>query len=325
MDININASLFTGYNNPKVKGNYKLKDWLLCGNTNNEDIEFIETVELIRTFTLSDYSDLKTEYKPIYKVKDIVKTTYKPNLPAITPSLQYKVNGKRGNKSDIIQHTGFIQYDIDFKENKHITNYFELKEQLKKIPEIVSCMLSVSGNGFWGLVAISDTSKHLQHFQALENAFKSINIVIDTACKDIGRLRGYSYDKEPYINENAKVFTALYEPRKPKKIIPKINNYSNGNNTYSNKTRVESCLNKIQAQNIDITADYHTWVQLAYSIASEFGISGKQYFHITSQYYSGYNYKESDTLYSNACKNNAIKVDISLFFKVCKENNITFL
>lgn len=322
MDIETNASLFNGYKDNKVINNFPLSSWVL---PTKEDTDLINTVMLIRSFTLAAKCEKKQQFKQIIKIKDLVKTTYKPSLPAITPSLQYRISGKRGTKTDIIKHTGFIQYDIDFKENKHISNYSELKEQIKKIPEIVSCMLSVSGNGYWGLVAISDTSKHLQHFQALERAFKSVNIIIDSACKDVGRLRGYSYDEDPYINEKAKVFTATYEPPKQKQYKQKKHTYSNSKNIYNNTTRFESCLSKIQAQNIDITGDYPTWLKLAYSIASEFGTSGNQYFHAISQYHSGYNNNECEKLYNNVAKGNINKIDISLFFKICKANNISFM
>jgi hypothetical protein len=49
-------------------------------------------------------------------------------LPAITPSGIFS----RRDEAGLIKHSGFMQVDIDHKENAHIGNYTELKAQLAK-------------------------------------------------------------------------------------------------------------------------------------------------------------------------------------------------
>ena len=52
-------------------------------------------------------------------------------------------------------------------------------------------------------VNVPAISKHLK------NIFESMGLTIDPACKDVCRLRFYSYDAEAYFNLNAKPFTGL--------------------------------------------------------------------------------------------------------------------
>ncbi len=59
----------------------------------------------------------------------------KVSLPAITPS---GVFSSRSEK-DLIEHSGFLAFDIDLKDNLHITNFHNLKEQLSNIPNIAYC------------------------------------------------------------------------------------------------------------------------------------------------------------------------------------------
>lgn len=129
-------------------------------------------------------------------------------MPCITPS---GIFSQRGNKH-LIRHTGLISIDIDQKENTQIANYAALKSELCKIPNVAYCGLSVSGTGFWLLIPITQTEKHQLHFKFIEQYFKSKNIIIDTACCDVARLRFYSYDKDAYFNHTAKPLQRLYEP-----------------------------------------------------------------------------------------------------------------
>jgi len=143
----------------------------------------------------------------------------KKRLPAITPSGIFSKRGKDG----LISHSGFIQFDIDFTGNSHIGNFKELKSQICNIINVAYCGLSVSGNGFWGLIPIAFPQKHEAHFLAIARAFNSVGITIDPSCKDVCRLRFASYDPNSYFNPEAKTFTGLYEPPLPIK-----RNYNNG-------------------------------------------------------------------------------------------------
>lgn len=127
---------------------------------------------------------------------------FKKQLPAITPSGIFTERRKSG----LVQHSGLIAFDIDNIGD----SASDIKAALSEIPNIAYCGLSVSGQGLWGLIPISNADKHEAHFRAIELAFAGIGITIDKACKDVSRLRFYSYDSDAYINHNAVVFDQVY-------------------------------------------------------------------------------------------------------------------
>jgi hypothetical protein len=170
-------------------------------------------VNLMTWLTSAKY---KVQVEKIRNSKDkLEKAILKKQLPAITPSGTFSHRAING----LILHSGLLAFDIDFKGNEHINNYFDLKTQLSNVKNIAYCGLSVSGNGFWGLIPIKWPDKHESHFKGVEMAFKEMGIKIDPACKDVCRLRFYSFDPEGYFNHSAKVFTGLYEPKKTLKSV----------------------------------------------------------------------------------------------------------
>jgi phosphotransferase system IIB component len=127
-------------------------------------------------------------------------------MPCITPSGLFS---KRG-KNYLQKHTGLIAIDIDLKDNLHLSNFAKLKSELCKIQNVAYCGLSVSGKGYWMLIPITYPDQHEEHFKFIESYFKSKSLVIDSACKDIARLRFYSYDTEAYFNHAAIPLQAIY-------------------------------------------------------------------------------------------------------------------
>ena len=134
----------------------------------------------------------------------------KATLPAITPSGVFSYRAA----DCLMEHSGLICLDIDLKGNEAIGNFFELKEQLVKIPNVAFCIKSVSGKGYAVGIPLAYPERHGQHFDALKRIFERLGIQIDKACRDVSRLRGYSYDEDIYLNDNAKVFTLYDEPKK---------------------------------------------------------------------------------------------------------------
>jgi hypothetical protein len=93
----------------------------------------------------------------------------------------------------------------------------QLKEKVCSIANVYYCGYSCSGRGVWALIPLHDSTKHLEHFRALDVIFKRIGLIIDSGCSNINRLRFASYDSEPYINEKAEKFSIiLVDIQKPK-------------------------------------------------------------------------------------------------------------
>lgn len=224
-------------------------------------------------------------------------------LPAITPSVLFH---HYRNTDNIVSHSGFIAFDIDSKDNTHVNNYSDLKKQITKIQNVAYCGLSVSGNGFWGLIPIADKEQHLQHYEALEIAFKKLGLNIDPKCKDRTRLRIYSYDPEPYFNHHAKPFTATYIRPKPTRKI-----YAHSGD--EDERAVQSCLNQLTS---DITSGYGDWFAIGCSLAA-LGEAGRDYFHSVSRYHPDYSFAQTDRQF-NACLKGGYKYSLGTFFHHCK-------
>lgn len=255
------------------------------------------------------------------------RDSLKATLPACTPSGLFKY--RDGDPKNFVQHTGFIQFDIDAKGNERIGNYSDLKRHICNIEEVAYCGLSVSGKGYWGLIPIEEPERHTAHFWALCQAFQQLGITIDIKPRYRYSLRGYSWDPEPYFNFDAKVFTdTADDPReaKPKATNTKPRHYKTHRNGNDTRDDVEALINTIQARRVDITNDFNDWLKLGYAFANEFGEAGRDYFHAVSQYYSGYTERETDKIYtacsrSGGSTGNAAKIET--FFYLTKQYGIT--
>lgn len=166
------------------------------------------------------------KYKPqvdaIRQLSDKAKRdTLKSQLPGITPSGVFT----HRRMSNLVSHTGFMAIDIDQDDtNKQIENLSDLKQQISNIKQIAYCGLSVSGTGYWALIPIEpDPKLHKAYFDYIAGIFASHwNISLDKSCKDISRLRGYSYDPEAYFNHEA-----VRLPPPPQKVMKPAVNASN--------------------------------------------------------------------------------------------------
>jgi hypothetical protein len=229
----------------------------------------------------------------------------KSKLPACTPSGTFDTEG------NLVKHSGLICLDIDLADNGEIENFASLKKELAKIVNVAYCGLSVSGNGYFLLIPIAHPEKHQLHFDALKTDFLSIGIVIDKACRNVNRLRGYSYDSEPYFNGTAIPYTKTKEAFKPQRFTD-TTDYSND--------RIEQLIKKIVSSKQDITSDYSDWFKIGCSLATEFGESGRNYYHSISSSSTKYNQTECDKQFDSCLKGAGVNIE-TLFF-IAKNHNI---
>jgi hypothetical protein len=272
-----------------------------------------QPVNLLLWLTSKKYAE---KVNAIRKEEDkAVRDTIKATLPAITPSGIFSYRAARC----LIAHSAFIQFDIDFKENSHISNYEDLKTEICKIVNIAYCGLSVSGTGFWGLIPIAYPDKHRQHFDFIYNAFKDIGITIDKKPRNVAALRGYSYDADAYFNHDAKTLQQYHQPKqKPNKAT--LYSY-NGNSIQNN---VEALINEITKKGTDLTPNYNEWLNIGFALSHEFGEAGRQYFHDVSGTYAGYDRTETDNQYTKCLQAGASSTPITIktFFRKCKDAGI---
>jgi len=276
----------------------------------------IKTVNLLQW--LQDDSQ-KEKVKSIRTIDDkAARDKIKATMPCITVSGTFSNRSKDG----LIKHSGLICIDIDHKDNEHIENYGELKRILSTAPFVAYCGMSVSGTGYFVIIPIKYPDKHEMQFEALRRMYERLGIVIDISCKDVSRLRGYSWDSEAYINHEAKPFDKVYEEPTPVKPTYKFSGYktASGKDT---RARVEKYVNAIVKKAIDITDNYKNWLNVGFALANEFGETGRQYFHEVSRCYPKYNYSDADKKYTGLLKNNKGGISIGSFFHLCKEHGIS--
>lgn len=290
---NIYVSLFSSYKNSTPLETISLYDFF-TDDTLKKNVEYIRT--------LTDKEDIKHN---------------KSKLPAITPSGIFQTRKISG----LIEHSGYICIDIDAGDNPHIHDFNVIRDELRKSINISYASLSVSGKGVFCIIPIKEKDKHVEHFEALRLVFAAYGITIDKGCKDISRLRGYSYDPNAYFNEDAVVFTQQVDFRKNNsttKTAKKetyVRNLSSNHIEGQSRTRekVIKLITQINSKNIDITETYHQWFQIGCALANEFGEDGREMFHLVSQNNPGYHHSASDNLFSNCLEGN-YSISIGTFF-----------
>lgn len=225
----------------------------------------------------------------------------KKTLSGITPSGVFSNRSESG----LIQHSGLIQFDVD-----NIDNPAYQKAKITHIPYVAYLSYSTSGRGLWGLIPVLYPDRHKDHFRAIQQAFSKAGITIDPAPSNVASFRFVSYDPEPYFNHDAEIFPYLIEESKQR---------SSGRD---NRTKVEQLISKIQYTRTDITTGYDNWLKVGFSLAEEFGESGRDYFHQVSQRHPEYNEMETDQQFTNCLKARGSGITIASFFHLSKVHSI---
>lgn len=165
----------------------------------------------------------------------------KAALPAIMPSGRFHSRGEHG----LTAHSGLLQFDID---NLSPAQIMDVRSRLQQNPYVAYLALSVSGNGLFGIMPISNGAKHKQHFAAMRLYLKDSGVPdIDPTPANVASLRGYSYDPDAYFNHQAQVFTYTYEPptlRKPYSNSNAIGNEPNVFEDFNQRGNIEALLLK---------------------------------------------------------------------------------
>lgn len=299
--LSIEVSVFAHKGSKYPVGTVNLWKWLLEENDNTSIVYQIR-------------SEKSKEESKLLKI----------SLPAITPS---GIFFKR-SAGCLAEPTNLICIDIDGKDNLSILDIEDIKKRLSKLSYIMYCGLSVSGTGVFCIIPYLDYENHKFHFNALEQEFKEMGIVVDSSCSDICRLRFYSYDANPHINPDAEVYTHTLEKKEIKshqiiavEYIPNQStqeavwdvsseeflllptNLDNVNALPLSKTlTVEKFLDKVLDRQIDITCVYADWIAICHIIKNLFDEDGRALFHQISSFYPNYDFDEADHKYSSVVR-----------------------
>lgn len=252
---------------------------------------------------------------------------------------------------DLKEHTGLICIDIDAKDNSEIKNIEDLKSMISKLPFVMYCGLSASGKGLYCIVELKYPEEHIEQFYALEKDFLDMGIVIDPSCKDVTRLRFFSYDDNAYYNEDAisydKRLNHSEQIKESQANDESINKQTNLNfeimkkdeelmeqmtkSTFEDnqffmvdygkrswqQREVYNALEPVLASRTDITENPLHWFILCNRIAIDFGENGRDLFHDLCRFYPRYTEKECDELYDK-CLKKSYNYSRTKFFEILK-------
>lgn len=280
--LNVSVSLFRNCKDPVPLRNIRLIDFLTKSSPHLTKI-----VEIIRN------TDDKDEIREL-----------KSKLPAITVSGCFEYRKYNRVKS----YSNILAIDIDNYDPQ------KAKEYLKTLPYVTYAGISVSGKGVFALIQISDPKNIGDHFDALK---EELSIPLDSACRDVARLRYFSIDLNPYINENASVYIRKKNRQSEPIKMTKINVCD------SDDIKFEKILNEINKNAIDITTNRNEWVAIGLYISGRYGEIGRSYFHQISQYHPEYKRSEADHQYNSFLRMNS-RISIGSLLKIAKDYGITY-
>ena len=264
-----------------------LRDFLFCD-------KYKEQIRHIRAITNED-----------------LQKSLKKQLPLATISGTFAPTRLAAN---LVSHSHLLCIDIDKKDNMDVEWFDDLKNEWRNIPQILYAAHSVRGIGWFAIFRIAYPEKHKAQFEALRQDFAHEGLVIDESCKDVSRMRTISYDPEPYVNEDATLYTKVWVEPKPRFHA----RYGGGDNDME---RVERCCREIEERGIDITADYDDWFRIGAALAS-LGERGRSLFHWVSAQNGKYKAAETDKKFNN-CLHTVSNISIGTFFHYCSMYGIS--
>ena len=244
----------------------------------------------------------------------------KSRLPAFTPSGQFTRRGA----AHLVEHSGLIQFDIDYAENQHIGNFSDLKNEICNVPNVAYCGLSASGNGFWGLIPIAYPERHKGHYEAMRRGFERLGIVVDNKCSDVSRMRYVAFDPEGYFNHSPDLFYQVY-----RETVPAPRRAAGNQAGNRDWMRVEACVQQIAAGQIVLAPSpggYLTWSKIKCALAAAFGEDGRDFFHRVSYPHPEYDPTETDKQYTAGLSvfERYSFSHLGTFFSICAKHGIYY-
>lgn len=241
----------------------------------------------------------------------------KMKIPAFCPGALLKSRDANLPLDERVEKlTGWMQFDIDAKDNPNIESAEQLRHALSKNSYTAFCSLSTSGKGVWGLVKVRDIADYKQCFEQLKRDYAYFGVNLDpTKGGNPLDLRYYTYDPNAYIAPELRLYDRKVKPvkTKPKKRILKP--YK----TTDNWEKVSELVKEINQRGIDIAPDYETYMKLAFSLANEFAEQGRDLFHFVCQPSPKYKPKDADHQFSACLRSGGSGITIGTFFHLCKE------
>ena len=85
---------------------------------------------------------------------------------------------------------------------------------------------------------------------------------------------------------------------------------------------VEVLTQRVEARGLDITGDYHRWLNIGFALVEGLGEYGRDFFHRLSQFYPGYSEAEADKQYDKCMRAHGTGIRLATLFQYAKEEGI---
>lgn len=85
---------------------------------------------------------------------------------------------------------------------------------------------------------------------------------------------------------------------------------------------VELLTQMVEARRLDITGDYHRWLNIGFALVEGLGEYGRDFFHRLSQFYPGYSEAEADKQYDKCMRAHGTGIRLATLFQYAKEEGI---
>ena len=271
----------------------------------------------IKTITYRDWLIKENEVlkDKVNRVRAEQNKKLKLTLPCISGSGIITVSRADDN---LKYHNGYIVLDIDYQDNEHFKEeYFKkLKENIfSKISEICYAGHSVGGIGYYLIIRIENPYRHKEYFNYLASWFRyTEEIKIDENGKDLSRLRIYSVDDNPYINENA---TILKET-----VLNKIAAPTVVRRVAASENNLTELVDKIEASRISIAPSYDEYLKLAIVFFNEHGEDGRGLYHRVCSLDPKYNSRDCDKQFTEVSKRNYTQCSKGTLVHLMKKYNV---
>lgn len=231
---------------------------------------------------------------------------FKNSLPCFTGAGLFRERNEKG----LLEHSGRIIIDFD-----KLQNIEEIRQKLINDPYTEYLFSSCSATGL-ALVVRIDGNRHRGSFEFLEKYYKEkYALKIDTACKDVSRLRFVSYDPNLYVNEKSQSVTfpdAMKEEQITTTNLP-------GAGNERNKETMQAIINSGKLLGNDT---YESWLKIGFALGQEFGEAGRVYFHELSKISPKYDPVDCDKKFDNCIRTNKGDVTFGTIVHLAKEVGI---
>lgn len=102
----------------------------------------------------------------------------------------------------------------------------------------------------------------------------------------------------------------------------KRNSYNSNKQQISKFNEVNIVVQRVEEKQIDLTCKYEDWLKIGFAFASEFGESGREYFHRVSRFYPDYNSSSTDRQFNKCLQGKKSGATIKSFFQAAKDAGI---